>query len=104
MNEAIALAEVEGPEIALAILERLPLVDYRYFHTTRADLLRRLGRIEEAQEAFQRALTLTPSDAERQFIEGRLAELHPGAPVEHDEFWTISLRELGERFDGENSS
>jgi RNA polymerase sigma-70 factor, ECF subfamily len=104
MNEAIALAEVEGPEIALAILERLPLVDYRYFHTTRADLLRRLGRIEEAQEAYQRALTLTPSDAERQFIEGRLAELHPGAPVEHDEFWTISLRELGERFDGENSS
>ncbi len=101
MNQAIAVAEVEGPETALAMLERLPLGDYRYFHTTRADLLRRLGRIDESQEAYRRALTLTPSEVERRFIRGRLAELHPAAAVDVDEFWTIGLRELGERLDDE---
>jgi RNA polymerase sigma-70 factor, ECF subfamily len=101
MNQAIAVAEVEGPETALAMLERLPLGDYRYFHTTRADLLRRLGRIGAAQEAYQRALTLTPSEAERRFIHGRLAELHPAAAVDLDELWKIGLRELGERLDDE---
>jgi RNA polymerase sigma-70 factor, ECF subfamily len=101
MNQAIALAEVEGPEAALGMLDRLPLADYRYFHSTRADLLRRLGRIDDAQRAYRQGLTLTPSAAERQFIERRLAEVQPAAPVEQDEFWTISLKELGARFDGE---
>jgi RNA polymerase sigma-70 factor (ECF subfamily) len=99
LNQAIAVAEVEGPEVALSLLDALPLTDYRYFHSTRADLLRRLGRIDEAQQAYRQALNLTPSEAERQFIEGRLAELQPAAPVDHDEFWTVSLKELGERFD-----
>jgi RNA polymerase sigma-70 factor, ECF subfamily len=99
LNQAIAVAEVEGPEVALSLLDALPLTDYRYFHSTRADLLRRLGRIDEAQHAYRQALNLTPSEAERQFIEGRLAELQPAAPVDHDEFWTVSLKELGERFD-----
>jgi RNA polymerase sigma-70 factor, ECF subfamily len=104
MNRAIAVAEVDGPEAGLAMLELLPLGGYRYFHTTRADLLRRLGRIGEAQEAYRRALTLTPSEAERRFITGRLAEMPAPATAALDEPWTISLRELGERFGDEPPS
>ena len=74
LNRAVAIAEVEGPEAALSILERLPLGEYRYFHSTRADLLHRLGRIDESRAAYEQALRLTPSDAERSFLEGRLAE------------------------------
>ena len=101
LNQAIAVAEVDGPEAALEILARLPLGDYRYFHSTRGDLLRRTGQLAKAREAYRRALELTPTDAERQFIEGRLAELRPVAALEEDGFWTIGLRELGERF-GDN--
>jgi RNA polymerase sigma-70 factor (ECF subfamily) len=99
LNRAIALAEVDGPEVALAILEQLPLRAYRYYHSTRADLLRRLGRAEEARAAYERALELTPTDAERRFLEGRIEELRPSAALEHDTFWTVSLEELGERLD-----
>jgi RNA polymerase sigma-70 factor, ECF subfamily len=101
LNRAIAVAEVDGPAEALAILEELPLREYRYFHSTRADLLRRLGRVEEAQDAYQQALALTPTDAERRFLETRIAELQPPAPVEHDAFWSTGLPELGERLDSD---
>ena len=99
LNRAIAVAEIEGPEPALAILDGLPLGEYRYLHSTRADLLRRLGRLDDARAAYDRALSLTASDAERQFLEGRIAELRPRSGVEHDEFWTVSLKELGERLE-----
>jgi RNA polymerase sigma-70 factor (ECF subfamily) len=75
LNRAVAVAEGEGPEAGLEIVDRLPLEDYRYFHATRGELLRRLGRIHEAREAFRRALELVHDDAERRLLERRLAEL-----------------------------
>jgi RNA polymerase sigma-70 factor (ECF subfamily) len=75
MNRAIAVAEVEGPEAALALLDDLELDDYRYYHSTRADLLRRLDRDDEARAAYARALELTQAGPERRFLESRLAEL-----------------------------
>ena len=75
MNRAIVLAELEGPQAALAVLDRLELDDYRYYHSTRADLLRRLGRADEARAAYTRALELTTPGPEQRFLERRLAEL-----------------------------
>ena len=78
MNRAIAVAEIEGPHAALAMLDRLELEDYRYYHATRADLLRRLGRDDEARVAYARAIELTHPGPERRFLEGRLADLAIG--------------------------
>jgi RNA polymerase sigma-70 factor (ECF subfamily) len=75
LNRAVAVAEVEGPEAALEIVDALALDDYQYLHSTRADLLRRLGRTAEARAAYQRALELTRSGPERRFIERRIEEL-----------------------------
>jgi RNA polymerase sigma-70 factor (ECF subfamily) len=75
LNRAIALAEVEGPSVALEIIERLPLDEFQYLHSTRAELLRRLGRVAEARAAYERALALGPSEAERRLLERKLAEL-----------------------------
>ncbi len=75
LNRAVAVAEALGPEAGLEIVDRLPLEDYRYLHATRGELLRRLGRTEEAREAYRRALTLIHDDAERRLLERRLAEL-----------------------------
>jgi RNA polymerase sigma-70 factor (ECF subfamily) len=75
LNLAVAIAEVEGPERGLALVDSLPLDDYRYLHTARAEMLRRLGRTAEAGEAYRRALTLVHDDAERRLFERRLAEL-----------------------------
>ncbi len=75
LNRAVAVAEVDGPEEALTRVEELDLDGYRYFHSTRADLLRRLGREAEAREAYGRALALAGSDPERRFLERRLGEL-----------------------------
>jgi RNA polymerase sigma-70 factor (ECF subfamily) len=75
MNRAIATAELKGPEAGLELLDRLALDDYRYYHSTRADLLRRLGRDDQARAAYMRALELTHPGPERRFLEGRLAGL-----------------------------
>jgi RNA polymerase sigma-70 factor (ECF subfamily) len=75
LNRAVAVAEVEGPRAALAIVDALELVDYRYLHSTRGELLRRLGDHDAARDAYQRALKLTVTDAERRFLERRLREL-----------------------------
>jgi RNA polymerase sigma-70 factor (ECF subfamily) len=75
LNRAVAVAESEGPEPALAIVERLGLDDYQYAHSTRAELLRRLGRAEEARAAYRRALELASAEPERRFLERRLSEL-----------------------------
>jgi RNA polymerase sigma-70 factor (ECF subfamily) len=75
LNRAIAAAELDGPDAGLAILGRLDLDHYRYYHSTRADLLRRNGRIAEARQAYQRALELTQTEPERRFLQDRLAEL-----------------------------
>jgi RNA polymerase sigma-70 factor, ECF subfamily len=75
MNRAVAVAELDGPEAALALLDGLDLGDYRYFHSTRADLLRRLGRDDEARAAYARALDLTQPGPEHRFLARRLADL-----------------------------
>jgi len=75
MNRAIAVAEVHGPDDALALLDALALEDYQPFHATRADLLRRTGRDVEAAGAYERALELTRNAPERRFLQGRLVAL-----------------------------
>jgi RNA polymerase sigma-70 factor (ECF subfamily) len=75
LNRAVAVAQAGSPEAALQMVERLTLDNYRYLHSTRAELLRRLRRTEEARLAYRRALDLTPGEAERRFLERRLAEL-----------------------------
>ena len=75
LNQAAALAEAGDVETALAVVDRLSLDGYHYLHSTRAELLRRLGRAQEARTAYERALELVHSDAERRFLEGRLADL-----------------------------
>src|SRR5262249_21680745 len=75
LNRAVAVAEVEGPAAALEIVDALALDDYQYLHSTRADLLRRLERTEEARVAYERALELTRDETERRFLELRIREL-----------------------------
>jgi RNA polymerase sigma-70 factor (ECF subfamily) len=72
MNRAIALAEVRGPEAALTILDNLDLDEYHLFHAARADLLRRLGRPDDAARAYARGAALAATDAERSFLLRRL--------------------------------
>jgi RNA polymerase sigma-70 factor (ECF subfamily) len=82
LNRAVAVAELSGPQAGLALLDRLALDDYRYFHSTRADLLRRLGRDREAGAAYRRALALTTAEPERRFLERRLDEVErPSGPT-----------------------
>jgi RNA polymerase sigma-70 factor, ECF subfamily len=73
LNRAVALAEVEGPEAAYAAVRDLDLDDYGLFHAVRADLLRRLGRGEQAQEAYASAIRLAGNASERAFLERRRA-------------------------------
>lgn len=68
MNRAIAIGEVRGPGVALALVDELALDNYYSFHATRADLLARLGRKREADAAYERAAGLAPTDAERDFL------------------------------------
>jgi RNA polymerase sigma-70 factor (ECF subfamily) len=75
LNRAVAVAEAHGAQAGLEIADRLALDDYRYLHSTRGELLRRLGRTREARAAFERALALVHDDAERRLLERRLAEL-----------------------------
>jgi RNA polymerase sigma-70 factor, ECF subfamily len=79
MNRAVAVAELEGPQAALVLLDRLELDDYRYYHSTRASLLRRLGHNDEARAAYARALDLTQPGPEQRFLQGRLADLSQSA-------------------------
>jgi RNA polymerase sigma-70 factor, ECF subfamily len=75
LNRAIAVAELDGPEAGLAILDHLDLDHYRYFHSACADLLRRAGRYDEARHAYQRALELAQTDPERRSLNEQLAKL-----------------------------
>jgi RNA polymerase sigma-70 factor (ECF subfamily) len=75
LNRAVAVAEAFGPEEGLALLDRLALDEYRYFHTARAEMLRRLERVDEARASYERALELVADDGERRLFERRLAEL-----------------------------
>ncbi len=75
LNRAVAVAQAGSTEQALEIVEQLALRDYQYLHSTHGELLRRLGRTDEAREAFERALALARSARERRFLERRIAEL-----------------------------
>jgi RNA polymerase sigma-70 factor (ECF subfamily) len=72
LNRAVAVAEVHGPEAALELLDGLDLDDYYLFHAIRADMWRRLGRADEAAEAYRAAIARTGNAAEREFLTGRL--------------------------------
>jgi RNA polymerase sigma-70 factor (ECF subfamily) len=78
LNRAVAVAMAEGPAEGLALVDGLEgLESYRFLHSTRADLLRRLDRPDEAAAAYRRALDLTTNGAERAFLERRLREVAP---------------------------
>jgi RNA polymerase sigma-70 factor (ECF subfamily) len=78
LNRAVALAQVAGPEAGLAAVDALgadpAMAEYRFFHSTRADFLRRLGRWGEAASAYEQALALATNGPERTFLERRLRE------------------------------
>ncbi|WP_155372268.1 RNA polymerase sigma factor [Catellatospora vulcania] len=71
LNRAVAVAEVDGPGRALAVLDTLDLDGYHVYHAVRADLLHRLGRDADADAAYQAAITGTGNEAERAFLERR---------------------------------
>ncbi|MET1058809.1 MAG: RNA polymerase sigma factor [Nocardioides sp.] len=71
LNRAVAVAELDGPEVALATVDGLDLAAYHAWHATRADLLRRLGRNDEARGAYDAAIGLAGNTAERAWLAGR---------------------------------
>jgi RNA polymerase sigma-70 factor (ECF subfamily) len=75
LNRAVAVAEVEGPDAALTLVDGLDLGDYHLFHAIRADLLRRLGRADEAAPAYEAAIDRTENAAEREFLHRSLGTL-----------------------------
>ncbi len=75
LNRAVAVAQAGATEQALEIVDGLDLDDYQYLHSTRGELLRRLGRTVEARAAYERALELASSEPERRFLARRIAEL-----------------------------
>jgi hypothetical protein len=72
LNRAIAIGELEGPAAAFELVDQLDLGGYQPFHAARADLLRRLGRAEEAAIEYDRAAALAPTEAEREFLRWRM--------------------------------
>jgi RNA polymerase sigma-70 factor (ECF subfamily) len=77
LNRAVAVAEVDGPQVALALTDRIALEGFYLFHAIRADLLRRLGRDAEAARAYRAAIERTGNAAERDFLERRLHAICP---------------------------
>jgi RNA polymerase sigma-70 factor (ECF subfamily) len=79
LNRAVAVAMRDGPGAGVALIEAIltrgDLADYRPAHAARAELYRRLGSIDDAREAYRRALALTKQEPERRYLERRLAEL-----------------------------
>jgi RNA polymerase sigma-70 factor (ECF subfamily) len=75
LNRAVAVAEIDGPQVALALIEELPLDGYHAWHATRADLLRRIGRTEDAAAAYEAAIAATENEAERAYLSRRRAQL-----------------------------
>lgn len=75
LNRAVAVAELDGPRVALALIDRLPLTGYHAWHATRAELLRRLGRSAEARHSYDAAISATQNSAERAYLSRRRGEL-----------------------------
>lgn len=83
LNRAVAVAMAEGPQSGLKLIDELAtageLDDYHLFHAARADLLRRMGSLQQAAESYLRALTLVTNDRERRYLERRLGEVQPSS-------------------------
>ena len=75
LNHAVAIAHAGDPERALAIVDALDLEDYPYLHSTRGELLARIGRVDEAKAAFAAALERVSSEPERRFLRRRIEQL-----------------------------
>jgi len=75
LNRAVAVAELDGPKVALALVDRLPLTGYHAWHVARADMLRRLGRTTEATESYGAAIAATQNSAERAYLSRKRGEL-----------------------------
>ncbi len=75
LNRAVAIAEVDGPHVALAQVDQRPLTGYHAWHATRADLLRRLGRSAEAREQYDAAIAATQNSAERAYLSRKRGQL-----------------------------
>ena len=75
LNRAVAIAELDGPMVALTQVERLPLEGYHAWHATRAELLRRIGRTDEAKQAYAAAIAATQNGAERAYLSRKRGEL-----------------------------
>ena len=75
LNRAVAVAELDGPKVALALVDRLPLTNYHAWHVARAELLRRLGRTAEAKDSYDAAIAATQNSAERTYLIRKRGEL-----------------------------
>jgi RNA polymerase sigma-70 factor (ECF subfamily) len=80
LNRAVAVAEVDGPAAALAIVDTLDLAAFHAFHAVRADLLRRLGRLAEAAQCYSTAAGLAGNEAERRFLTAQAAAMDAARP------------------------
>ena len=100
LNRAIAIGEVQGPAAALALVDELDLDNYHPLHATRADLLRRLGRNNQAAAAYQRAADMAPTDAERDFLRlgGRASAKTPDGPPRGGSRRGLLREAAGQRF------
>jgi RNA polymerase sigma-70 factor (ECF subfamily) len=76
LNRAVAVAELDGADVALALVEQLDLQHYYLWHSTRGELLARLSRTAEARSAFTSALALATNEPEHAFLSRRLKALH----------------------------
>ena len=83
LNRAVALAEVDGPEVALAVVDRLDLGGYHAYHATCADLLRRLGRSADARAAYEKAIELAGNSAEVAYLTRRRDHLASASSLRH---------------------
>jgi len=75
LNRAVAVAELDGPKVALTLVDRLPLTGYHAWHVARADMLRRLGRSAEAKASYDAAIAATQNSAERAYLRRKRGEL-----------------------------
>jgi len=75
LNRAVAVAELDGPKVALTLVDRLPLTGYHAWHVARADMLGRLGRTAEAKESYDAAIAATQNCAERAYLSRKRGEL-----------------------------
>jgi len=80
LNRAVAVAEIDGPRVALELVDELPLEHYYLFHAIRADLLRRLGHADQAEAAYRAAIERTDNAAEIAYMKQRISAIRAASP------------------------